>query len=202
LTHPGTQQIDIAVPQMTKPAVMLGVTSDLARSTELLPDIRTSTTLAATGVQSAVVPQQAVATASPGIVRPAPAAARPPTRPVIPTVRSPSPLAPPIRLPRIALPEGGGGKKAKKPVKTGIRKMVQPIATADQMIGKGVFSITFNHLAMDQDTVNQWRIGSAGRRTVTMARTERRTQVADHIGDTLAMVTSPKRSRKIRGLVF
>jgi hypothetical protein len=202
LTHPGTQQIDIAVPQMTKPAVMLGVTSDLARSTELLPDIRTSTTLAATGVQSAVVPQRAVATASPGIVRPAPAAARPPTRPVIPTVRSPSPLAPPIRLPRIALPEGGGGKKAKKPVKTGIRKMVQPIATADQMIGKGVFSITFNHLAMDQDTVNQWRIGSAGRRTVTMARTERRTQVADHIGDTLAMVTSPKRSRKIRGLVF
>jgi len=123
----------------------------------------------------------------------------PMTRP--PGYRPPVRRILPFSLPRLDL-SGGGGKSDKKKIETGKRKIVHPIATPDQMIGKGVFSIKFNHLTVDKDMTNAWGMGAAGKHTVNTTRRVKRTQVAANIGDALTTVTSMKRSKKIRGLVF
>jgi len=123
----------------------------------------------------------------------------PMTRP--PGYRPPVRRILPFSLPRLDL-SGGGGKSDKKKIETGKRKIVHPIATPDQMIGKGVFSITFNHLTVDKDMTNAWGMGAAGKHTVKTTQRVKRTQVAANIGDALTTVTSMKRSKKIRGLVF
>jgi hypothetical protein len=47
-----------------------------------------------------------------------------------------------------------------------------------------------------------WGMGATGKHTVNTTRRVKRTQVAANIGDALTTVTSMKRSKKIRGLVF
>jgi len=129
-----------------------------------------------------------------------------PYRQSYPMTRQPG-YRPPVRrilpfsLPRLDL-SGGGGKSDKKKIETGKRKIVHPIATPDQMIGKGVFSIRFNHLTVDKEMTKAWGMGATGKHTVNTTRRVKRTQVAANIGDALTTVTSMKRSKKIRGLVF
>lgn len=181
------------------------MTTDLAKEQEVPYDVRTKTQLATIGVQGAAV-EQKVAAATTTTYAPAPAPT--PTTPgrwgntpIMPVVRRPITPRPPLRLPRLDL-SGGGGKSDKKKIETGKRKIVHPIATPDQMIGKGVFSIRFNHLTVDKEMTKAWGMGATGKHTVNTTRRVKRTQVAANIGDALTTVTSMKRSKKIRGLVF
>ena len=199
------EPIEAPTPTVQKPGISLMMTTDLAKEQEVPYDVRTKTQLATIGVQGAAVEQKA-ATATTTTYAPAPAPTpttpgRWGTSPIIPVVRRPITPRPPLRLPRLDL-SGGGGKSDKKKIETGKRKIVHPIATPDQMIGKGVFSIRFNHLTVDKEMTKAWGMGATGKHTVNTTRRVKRTQVAANIGDALTTVTSMKRSKKIRGLVF
>jgi len=199
------EPIEAPTPTVQKPGISLMMTTDLAKEQKVPYDVRTKTQLATIGVQGAAV-EQKVAAATTTTYAPAPAPT--PTTPgrwgntpIMPVVRRPITPRPPLRLPRLDL-SGGGGKSDKKKIETGKRKIVHPIATPDQMIGKGVFSIRFNHLTVDKEMTKAWGMGATGKHTVNTTRRVKRTQVAANIGDALTTVTSMKRSKKIRGLVF
>ncbi|MDD4455647.1 MAG: hypothetical protein PHI67_10120, partial [Candidatus Methanomethylophilaceae archaeon] len=140
------EPIEASAPVVPKPSIMLAMTTDLAKEQGLPYDVRTNTQLATIGVQGAAVEQKvAAATTTTYAPVPAPAPTTPGrwgNTPIVPVVRRPVTPRPPLRLPRLDL-SGGGGKSDKKKIETGKRKIVHPIATPDQMIGKGVFSITF-----------------------------------------------------------
>lgn len=199
------EPIEAPTPTVQKPGISLMMTTDLAKEQEVPYDVRTKTQLATIGVQGAAVEQKvAAATTTTYAPAPAPTPTTPGrwgTTPIVPVVRRPITPRPPLRLPRLDL-SGGGGKSDKKKIETGKRKIVHPIATPDQMIGKGVFSIRFNHLTVDKEMTKAWGMGATGKHTVNTTRRVKRTQVAANIGDALTTVTSMKRSKKIRGLVF
>jgi hypothetical protein len=198
------EPIEAPTPTVQKSGVRIAMTTDLAREQDVPHDVHTNVQLATVGLQGAAV-EQKVATATTTTYVPAPTPTTPGhwgTPPTIPVVRRTIAPRPPITLPRLDLSGGGGGKSDKKKIDTGKRKIVHPIATPDQMIGRGVFAITFNHLTVDKDMTNAWGMGATGKHTVNTAQRMKRTRVAEHIGDALTTVASTKRSKKIRGLAF